>query len=122
MSGSSPEGAQKVFREMGKTKSYHQVYYDCLRRFSIYPQFDYINTLEDNPVYLDKNHLYNQAKDSLLSIGGECRSEIVNNYWMQIHFKLGSFYGVVLDKNWRKCASRFFDLMLEANIVKTTLF
>lgn len=107
---------------MGKTKSTKQIFYDVLRRYKHYPQFDYVDSVEHNPVFLDKNHLYNHAKDSLFGVGGECRSEIVNNYWMLIHFKLGSFTGVIMDKNWRKCASLFFDLMLEANIVKTTLF
>jgi len=97
--------------------------YGVLKRYGYsYPQFDYIKTREDNPVYLLNNHKYVQAQEALEKVGGECRAEIINGVWMLIYYKLGSFTGCIMDSNWRKAPSKFFDLMLEANIIKQTLF
>lgn len=98
-----------------------QINYGALRRYG-FPHFDYVDSVEESPRFLDHNHKYQHARESLFDVGGECRAEIVNNVWMLIYYKLGSFTGCIMDCNWRKAPAKFFDLMLEANIIKQTLF
>lgn len=99
-----------------------KINYDVLRRHSQYPEFDYKNTVEDEPVFLEKNYKYIAAKEAINNVGGECRAEIINNYWLLIYYKLGSFTGCIMAANWRAAPATFLQLMLEANIFKQTLF
>ena len=98
------------------------IIYSELKKHANYPHFDYVDSVEESPRFLHKNHLYIHAKDSLNAVGGECRTELVNNYWMLIYYKLGSFEGCIMDSNWRFVARKFFALMRNANIIKQTLF